>query len=83
MLTCLPSGRDLTSTSTEPLTPAESALELLQAGFDPRDTAVLSRKIENVIKVTMRAFLLRYKIPVAGSFEAYIIPGERIRLLGV
>lgn len=61
---------------TEPLTVPESAMDLLQAGFDPRVSPFLSQKIYFVIKNTMEALLAKYKIPLPGSLEAYIIPGE-------
>ncbi|KAJ7760119.1 RNA dependent RNA polymerase-domain-containing protein [Mycena maculata] len=60
--------------SGEPLTVPESAMDLLAAGFDPRAAPFLSQKIHNVIKTTMETFLAKYKIPLANSLEAFIIP---------
>ncbi|KAJ7646908.1 RNA dependent RNA polymerase-domain-containing protein [Roridomyces roridus] len=70
----LPQNTTVNVLSGEPLTCAEAALQLLQAGFDPLYTPFLSRKIENVIHNAMESYLTRYKIPVKHSFEAYIIP---------
>ncbi|KAJ6541596.1 RNA dependent RNA polymerase-domain-containing protein [Mycena capillaripes] len=66
------SGRN--SYSGEPLIVPDAAMDLLQAGFDPLEAPFLSFKIHNLIKSTMESFLTRYRIPLATSFEAYIIP---------
>ncbi|KAJ7157370.1 RNA dependent RNA polymerase-domain-containing protein [Mycena filopes] len=58
----------------EPLVVAEYAMDLLQAGFDPRFCATLSKKIHTFIKTTMETYLTRYRLPLATSLEAYIIP---------
>ncbi|KAJ7511709.1 RNA dependent RNA polymerase-domain-containing protein [Mycena galericulata] len=60
--------------SGEPLTVPEAAMDLVQAGFDPLVSPILSQKIHTVIKTTMEVFLTRYRIPLVSSFEAYIIP---------
>ncbi|KAJ7439963.1 RNA dependent RNA polymerase-domain-containing protein [Mycena latifolia] len=60
----------------QPLTVAEVAMDLLQAGFDPRQLPYLSTKIYNVVKTTMETFLAKYRIPLCDSLEAYIIPGQ-------
>ncbi|KAJ7292563.1 RNA dependent RNA polymerase-domain-containing protein [Mycena rebaudengoi] len=57
-----------------PLSVNESALDLLQAGFDPLKLPLLSSKISYVIKNTMESFLSKYKIPLVTSLDAYIIP---------
>ncbi|KAJ7696807.1 RNA dependent RNA polymerase-domain-containing protein [Mycena rosella] len=57
-----------------PLSVAELAMDLLQAGFDPRELPLLGTKIGYFVKATMEAFLAKYRIPLATSLEAYIIP---------
>ncbi|KAJ6601037.1 RNA dependent RNA polymerase-domain-containing protein [Mycena vulgaris] len=58
----------------EPLTVQEVAMDLLQAGFDPQQSPFLSTKIYNFVKSTMEIHLAKYRIPLANSLEAYIIP---------
>jgi hypothetical protein len=70
------SATELTHAATEPLLVPEAAMDLLQAGFDPLKSPLLSFKIHNLIKSTMESFLTRYRIPLVTSFEAYIVPGR-------
>ncbi|KAJ7731214.1 RNA dependent RNA polymerase-domain-containing protein [Mycena metata] len=60
--------------SGEPLVVPESAMDLMQAGFDPIKSPFLSKKLHSFIKSTMEAFLTRYRIPLVTSLEAFIIP---------
>ncbi|KAJ6617422.1 RNA dependent RNA polymerase-domain-containing protein [Mycena sp. CBHHK59/15] len=58
----------------EPVSVHEAAMDLLQAGFHPLELPYLSFKIHNVIKAAMTSFLTKYRIPLANSVDAYIIP---------
>ncbi|KAJ7144779.1 RNA dependent RNA polymerase-domain-containing protein [Mycena crocata] len=60
--------------SGEPVKAPEAIMDLLQAGFDPRKSPFLSKKIHTVVKTTMETFLAKYRIPLTTSLEAYIIP---------
>ncbi|KAJ7146501.1 RNA dependent RNA polymerase-domain-containing protein [Mycena epipterygia] len=62
--------------SGEPLSVHESAMDLLQAGFHPRESPRLSFKIHYIIKSTMELFLTKYRIPLVNSLEAYMIPAD-------
>ena len=61
---------------TAPETLHESALELIQAGFNPATLKYLSSKIETIIKQILDDYLNDYHIVVPESAEALIIPGE-------
>jgi RNA-dependent RNA polymerase len=51
-------------------------MDLLQSGFDPRQSPYLSAKIYYVVRSTMEIYLSKYKIPLPLSLEAYIVPGR-------
>lgn len=61
---------------TAPDTLHESALELIQAGFNPSTLPFLHSKIKMVVKQILDAYLHDYRIVVPESAEALIIPGE-------
>lgn len=54
----------------------ESALELIQAGFNPSTLPFLLSKVKMVVQQTLDAYLNDYHIVVPESAEALIIPGE-------
>ncbi|KAG2358031.1 RNA dependent RNA polymerase-domain-containing protein [Suillus spraguei] len=60
--------------SGEPLTPHESVLELLQAGFHPLKLDRLFSKLEYVVTQVLDEYIEKFHIPVKESLEAYIIP---------
>lgn len=66
-------GRD--PYSGAPLSLHETAYDLLVAGFRPLDFPILSDKIHNVLKLLIASYVKNFKIKVAESVEAFIMPG--------
>jgi len=51
------------------------AIELLQSGFHPRENKLLQEKIEYIIKGVIKSSTEKYRIPIAESVGAFIVPG--------
>lgn len=66
-------GRD--PYSGAPLSLHESAYDLLVAGFRPLHFPILSKKIHSILKLLIDSYVKTFKIAVAESVEAYIVPG--------
>lgn len=66
-------GRD--PYSGAPLSLHETAYDLLVAGFHPLHFPILSDKIHNVLKLLIDSYVKNFKIAVAESVEAFIMPG--------
>ncbi|KAF9025804.1 hypothetical protein BDZ89DRAFT_1068052 [Hymenopellis radicata] len=62
--------------SDEPITLAETIIEMVQAGFEPQKSPVLHRKLEYFIKMVIDSALEGYHIPLPDgkSVEAFVIP---------
>ncbi|KAF9535602.1 RNA dependent RNA polymerase-domain-containing protein [Crepidotus variabilis] len=52
----------------------EVALELIQAGFHPRENKLLQDKILYMVKSTIKASVEKFRIPLAESVGAFIVP---------
>lgn len=59
----------------------EFVLVLLKSGFRPDSCPVLALKLNEVLKKCLKSQIDRYRIPVAKSCEAFIIPGEFVQNL--
>jgi RNA-dependent RNA polymerase len=53
----------------------QSVLDLIQAGFNPKNSPFLHEKMRMVLKLAMDKFLKKYHIEVPQSAEAFIVPG--------
>ncbi|KAI0082129.1 hypothetical protein K474DRAFT_1655468 [Panus rudis PR-1116 ss-1] len=53
---------------------AESVMELLQAGFTPLNNEYVFNELKEIIKTALEKFIKEYRISVAESAEAFIIP---------
>ena len=71
-------GRD--PYSGAPLSLHESAYDLLVAGFHPLHCPPLSDKIHNILKLLIDSYVKNFKIAVAESVEAFIMPGVFVRI---
>jgi len=65
----------LTNLDVAPLALHEVALELIQSGFHPAQNYLLQEKIQYIVKNVIKASVEKYRIPVAQSFGAFIVPG--------
>ncbi|THU92070.1 hypothetical protein K435DRAFT_672820 [Dendrothele bispora CBS 962.96] len=62
--------------SGAPISLHESALELVQAGFNPRDNKILWDKIQWIVKQTISNYIekSRFPLPEGTGIEAFVIP---------
>lgn len=61
--------------SGRPITQYESTREMLLAGFSPFESPVLRDKLRHILSDVVNNFLEMFRLPVALSVEAFIIPG--------
>ncbi len=61
----------------------QNVLELIQAGFNPRDSQYLYEKMRNVLKQANESHLKKYHIDVPQSAEAFIVPGVCSKRLSI
>lgn len=61
--------------SGEPISLHEVAYEMLQSGFDPKQSKILSEKIRRILTLQIDDYVKRFKIPVPESVYAFILPG--------
>ncbi|KAG6878032.1 hypothetical protein C0993_000572 [Termitomyces sp. T159_Od127] len=57
-----------------PLTLSEYVMELLQAGFHPRDSSLLKEKIRYLVETTIKSIVDKFSIPLPESLNAFIVP---------
>ncbi|EMD32601.1 hypothetical protein CERSUDRAFT_126709 [Gelatoporia subvermispora B] len=62
------------SDNIEPFTIHESVIELLRAGFSPAQSQYLYDKLKMIVKLVVDRFVRDYRLPVAQSAEAFIVP---------
>jgi hypothetical protein len=55
----------------------EQAMELLQAGFSPKNLKYLNDKLRHIIKTEINSVIDNYRIslPESTASEAFVIPG--------
>jgi RNA-dependent RNA polymerase len=53
----------------------QTVLELIQAGFNPRNSSHLNEKMRLVVEQAMNRYLGKYHLEVPQSAEAFIVPG--------
>lgn len=56
----------------------ETVMVLLDSGFTPKDCPVLAAKLQQVVKTAIKRYVIRYKINVPMSCEAFIVPGSGV-----
>jgi RNA-dependent RNA polymerase len=59
-----------------PSTLEDTVMVLLDSGFTPKNCAVLRKKLEAVVKKTINSNVFRFRIEVAMSCSAFLIPGR-------
>jgi hypothetical protein len=53
----------------------ETVVDLLSAGFTPKDSPVCAKKLSEVFKTGLNRFTEKYKMVIPGSAMAFIVPG--------
>lgn len=61
---------------TTPLSIGECVLDMLQAGFTPKENPYLYDKLKTLLTKVMEISIEKYHITMAQSLEAFIVPGE-------
>ncbi|RXW18376.1 hypothetical protein EST38_g7477 [Candolleomyces aberdarensis] len=64
--------------SGAPLALHESLLELIQAGFHPRESKIVRDKLQQVIKTSIKTAVEKYRIPLKDSIAAWVIPDPTV-----
>ncbi|KAG6883508.1 hypothetical protein C0993_005764 [Termitomyces sp. T159_Od127] len=62
------------ASSGVPPTLSEYVMELLQAGFHPKDSTLLKEKIRNLVKNRIQSIVEEFSIPLPESLNAFIVP---------
>ncbi|KAG6878945.1 hypothetical protein C0992_006382 [Termitomyces sp. T32_za158] len=62
------------ASSGVPLTLSEYVMELLQAGFHPKDSTILKEKIGYLVDTTIKSIVDKFSIPLPDSLNAFIVP---------
>ncbi|THU97385.1 hypothetical protein K435DRAFT_857699 [Dendrothele bispora CBS 962.96] len=70
------SGSATAKGKSTPISLHESALELVQAGFNPRDNKILWDKMQRIVKQTISNHIekSRFPLPEGTGMEAFVIP---------
>jgi RNA-dependent RNA polymerase len=61
--------------SGQPSSLPEAVMAFLASGFRPDSLPVLMDKLKQILRITMEAYVLKYKISVPGSCTAFVAPG--------